>query len=228
MSPVLAFARQNGWGQLLGRASGGLQRRLRDGLVARQLGSPGFRVGRSPRLLGLDRMTIGPDFHAGDALWLEAVIQYAEGGAGAHYDPQLTIGCSTRLSDNVHIGCLHRVTIGDHLLCGSRVLISDHGHGRYRDADASDPAIPPAQRPLFSTAPVLIGNNVWLGDGVAVLAGAIIGDGCVIGANAVVTGLIPPGTLAVGAPARGVRQWNAEARTWLPLTMRNLPVSEPR
>lgn len=217
MSPYLDFARQNGWVHLLGRAGGGLQRRLRDRLTARQLRSPGFRVGRSPRLLGLHRLTIGPDFHAGDALWLEAVVGYAEGDANQKFEPLLTIGSFTRLSDNVHIGCLHRVTIGDHLLCGSRVLISDHSHGRYSGPDASDPAVPPARRPLVSTAPVSIGNNVWLGDGVAVLAGAQIGDGCVIGANSVVTGRIPPGTLAVGAPARAIRQWDAEARTWLPL-----------
>ena len=190
---------------------------MRDGLTARRLGAPGFRAGRSPRLLGLHRISLGSNFHAGDALWLEAVVQYVEGGAEANFDPQLTIGRSARLSDNVHIACLDRVTIGDHLLCGSRVLISDHSHGQYSGPGATDPAIPPAQRPLVSTAPVRIGNNVWLGDGVAVLAGADVGDGCVIGANSVVTGFLPPGTLAVGAPARGIRQWNAAARPWLPL-----------
>ena len=217
MSGGLVFVKQHGWAQLLRRAGPGLQRRIRDGVTARQLGAPGFRAGRSPRLLGLSHMTIGADFHAGDALWLEAVIRYGEGGAMAHFAPGLTVGISARLSDNVHVGCLDRITIGDHLLCGSRVLISDHGHGRYSGPDASDPAIPPAHRPLASAAPVSIGNNVWLGDGVAVLAGAQIGDGCVIGANSVVTGPIPPQTIAVGAPARVIRRWSPGARAWLPV-----------
>ena len=217
MMPGVAFARQNGWAQLLGRAGSRLQRRVRDSLTARQLGAPGFRAGHLPRLLGLSHITLGPDFHAGDALWLEAVIRYGEGGQAQQFEPKLTIGSSARLSDNVHIGCLDQVSIGDHLLCGSRVLISDHSHGRYSGSDASDPAVPPAQRPLASAAPVRIGHNVWLGDGVAVLAGAEIGDGCVIGANSVVTGPLAPGTLAVGAPARAIRQWNPAARMWLPI-----------
>lgn len=217
MSAGFAFARQNGWVQLLWRAGVGLQRRVRDATVARRLAAPGFRAGRAPRLLGLGHISLGPDFHAGDALWLEAVVAYGEGPSTERFEPQLTIGASARLSDNVHIGCLRHISIGDHLLCGSRVLISDHSHGRYSGPEASDPAIPPAQRALVSAAPVRIGHNVWLGDGVAVLAGADIGDGCVIGANAVVTGVIPPGTLAVGAPARALRRWSSEDRTWLPV-----------
>jgi lipopolysaccharide O-acetyltransferase len=48
-----------------------------------------------------------------------------------------------------------------------------------------------------------------------VLAGATIGDGAVIGANSVVTGHIPGGTIAVGAPARPVRRWDEASRQWL-------------
>lgn len=204
----------NAWPSLGFRAARSAGRRLRDGLVARQLHSPGLRCGHSPRLLGLSHMDIGVDFHAGDALWLEAVLRYGD----QRFTPSLQIGAHARLSDNVHIGCLANISIGDHLLCGSRVLISDHLHGRYDgDATCSDPATPPAQRTLFSPAPVCIGRNVWLGDGVAVLAGAVIGDGCVVGANAVVTGTLPSNTVAVGVPAKAIRRWQAASRTWLPL-----------
>lgn len=158
-------------------------------------------------------MEIGPDFHARDAVWLEAVLQYGD----QRFEPRLVIGPHARLSDNVHIGCLRQITIGAHLLCGSRVLISDHAHGSYSGVGGSDPAIPPAERQLHSSGPVTIGDNVWLGDGVAVLAGALIGDGCVVGANSVVTGSLPPRTLAVGAPARPVRAWDDSEQAWLPL-----------
>ena len=217
MSDISGFARANGWAQLLPRVGAGLLRRGRDGFTARRLAAPGFRVGRAPRLLGLSHMTIGPDFRAGDGLWLEAVVGYGEGPTGAVFTPRLSIGASARLSDHVHIACLDRVTVGDHLLCGSRVLISDHAHGRYDGPGACDPATPPAQRALFSPAPVTIGRNVWLGDGVAVLAGAQIGDGCVIGANSVVTGPIPSATIAVGSPARPIRRWDPGSRIWVPI-----------
>lgn len=215
MDKPLAFARHNGWHQLAGRVLAGGFRRQRDRLTARTLGSRGFRAGRAPRLLGLSHMSIGEDFHAGDSLWLEAVVSYAEGAPGTEFYPQLTIGTSARLSDFVHIASLGRVTIGNHLLSGSRVLISDHAHGCYGGPGSSDPAIPPAQRPLHLPAPVRIGDNVWLGDGVAVLAGAEIGDGCIIGANSVVTGPIPAGTVAAGAPARVLRRWHAELGDWV-------------
>ena len=214
MNSAREFARSNGWPELAWRAGSSLQRRLRDQVTARKLGAPGFRAGRAPRLLGLSHIHLGEDFHAGDALWLEAVLHYGE----QQFRPELQIGPHARLSDNVHIGCLHRVTIGAHLLCGSRVLISDHAHGRYDDSSwASDPAEPPEHRALHAPGPVFIGEKVWLGDGVAVLAGARIGNGAVIGANAVVTGDIPAGTVAVGAPAQPIRRWNQLAHGWLPI-----------
>ena len=220
MIAPISFARNNGWPELGRRAGVSALRRVRDRMTARHLAAPGFRAGGSPRLLGLSHMSIGSDFSAGDGLWLEAVLSYGVGEVRVELKPRLSIGVSARLSDNVHIACLDRLAIGDHLLCGSHVLISDHSHGRY-DGDLegqptpSDPVTPPALRPLYSRSPVRIGNNVWLGDGVAVLAGAEIGDGCVIGANSVVAGPIPPQTMAVGAPARPIRRWDQATRTWL-------------
>ena len=211
----------HGWFNLPQHALISLGRKLRDRLWAHHLDAPGFRAARSPRLLGASALHLGPDFHARDFLWLEAIAAYTGAGNTTHFQPEIRIGRSARLSDNVHIACIDRVTIGDHLLCGSGVLISDHAHGSYRGTGtgtaASDPATPPAQRPLVSAGPVLIGDNVWLGDRVTVLAGAVLGDGCIVGANSVVTGVIPPQTIAVGAPAKPIRRWCAESRSWLPL-----------
>jgi len=213
LSRFSQLARENGWAQALLRIAVGAARRFRDSFTARKLSAPGFRAGRGPRLLGLSHMRVGSNFNAGDSLWLEAVVEYA----GQQFSPQLVIGDNATLSDAVHIACLHSITIGSGLLSGSGVLISDHAHGVYRGADQSDPAIAPAQRPLYSAGDIVIGKNVWLGDGVVVLAGARIGDGAVIGANSVVTGTIPAATIAIGAPAKAVRRWDEESRQWLPI-----------
>jgi len=55
-------------------------------------------------------------------------------------------------------------------------------------------------------APVRIGNRVWLGSDVTVLRGVAIGDDTVVGARSVVTRDLPPRVLAVGNPARPVRE----------------------
>jgi acetyltransferase-like isoleucine patch superfamily enzyme len=62
-----------------------------------------------------------------------------------------------------------------------------------------------------------IGTHVWLGQGVRVLKGARIGDNCIIGSRALVTGDIPAGSIAVGVPARVVRQgvtWDRRRLPW--------------
>ena len=53
---------------------------------------------------------------------------------------------------------------------------------------------------------IAIGDDVWLGARVFVAAGVTIGDGCVVSAGSVVTKSLPPGSVAVGIPARIVRR----------------------
>lgn len=58
-----------------------------------------------------------------------------------------------------------------------------------------------------------IGEGTWLGENVCVI-GAKIGKHCVIGANSVVTKDIPDYSIAVGAPARIIKQYNFKENVW--------------
>lgn len=58
---------------------------------------------------------------------------------------------------------------------------------------------------IISSGSIEIGNDVWIGTQTVILSGAKIGDGAVIGANSVVTGVIPPFSIAVGSPAKVVK-----------------------
>jgi acetyltransferase-like isoleucine patch superfamily enzyme len=98
-----------------------------------------------------------------------------------------------------HITAVNRIVIGDNLLTGRFVLITDNSHGSFRKDELS---IHPSSRPITSKGEVIIGNNVWLGDKVSILPGVHIGDGCIIGANSVVTHSIPPFSIAAGNPAK--------------------------
>ena len=59
----------------------------------------------------------------------------------------------------------------------------------------------------------MIGNDCWIGAGAVFLDGAEIGDGCIVGANAVVIGKFPNNTIIAGMPAKviGNRGRNAKS-----------------
>ena len=63
--------------------------------------------------------------------------------------------------------------------------------------------------------PVVIGDGSWIGAGSVILPGARIGKHVAIGANSVVNGIIPDYSVAVGSPAKVIKQYS-ELAGWLP------------
>jgi acetyltransferase-like isoleucine patch superfamily enzyme len=98
------------------------------------------------------------------------------------------------------------VTIGDAVLIAPQVKILAVNH-QFADLDRAvlDQGI--------SSRGIVIEDGAWIGAGAAVLDGVRVGAGAVIGANAVVTRDIPPHCVALGAPARVVRDLRAEHLT---------------
>ena len=126
----------------------------------------------------------------------------------------LIIGKNARLGDFVHINADESVTIGDNLLTASKVFISDANHGMYKGEDQSDPATNPSERNI-STSPVVIGDNVWIGENAIVLAGSHIGNGCIVGANTLINGnSYPDGVMIVGTPGRIIKKYNKTTKKW--------------
>lgn len=164
-------------------------------------------------IIGLNYMTIGARFRAGIFLRLEAVARYGP----QNFSPRIVIKDNVEVNDFVHIGASNYIEIGNNVLMASKVYISDHNHGTYSGDDQSDPEVAPSQRLLDSGSSVIIEDNVWLGEFVSVLPGVTIGKGSIIGANSVVTKDIPPYSIALGAPARVVKQYNPASRRWEPV-----------
>ncbi len=126
----------------------------------------------------------------------------------------LYFGQNVQLNDYVHIAVAKLVIIGNNVLIASKVFISDHDHGNYSgDSDHDSPEQSPVSRRL-QCSEVVIEDNVWLGEMVSVLPGSYIGFGSVIGAGSVVKGRIPPRSIAVGVPAKVIKQFNPATGRW--------------
>lgn len=193
---------------LLQRVSG----RLRRQLWSRRLGTRVASLGPLCQIVGHRHLRIGSGFRAGRMLWLEAV----EGYGTQTFTPRLSIGERVSCSDAVHIACAFELHIGNDVLMGSKVHVTDHNHGLYQGVGPqSSPEEPPGARELHG-APVHIGDRVFLADHVVVLPGSRIGNGVVVGANAVVRGTLPDNTLCVGAPARPIKRFDPASGAWIP------------
>ena len=110
----------------------------------------------------------------------------------------LRIGEGTVIGAYFVVSCHELVSIGDRVLMSDRVFITDADH------EYGDPSKSVVSQGM-KTAPTRIGDDCWIGIGVAILKGVSIGDHCVIGANSVVTQDVPPMAVVAGNPARVVR-----------------------
>ncbi len=128
----------------------------------------------------------------------------------------IKIGKNVQINDNVHIGAIEQIDIHDNVLIASKVFITDHNHGTYSGDRQDSPLSPPSSRPLFSK-PVIIKENVWIGEFVSVLPGVTIGEGAIIGTSSVVNKDIPPYTIAVGVPARVIKKFDFNINKWIPI-----------
>lgn len=117
--------------------------------------------------------------------------------------PSIRIGNNCTIGEYTQISACSSIVISDGLLTGRFVYIGDNSHGGLSYEEAS---ISPNQRDLLSRGPVMIGKNVWIGDKVTILGGITIGDNVIIGANSVVTHDIPSNCVAVGSPAKVIKQ----------------------
>ena len=108
------------------------------------------------------------------------------------------------IGDNVHIGIGTIISAMDKITIGHDTLIAEYV--TIRDQDHKVEAGKITAQNGFVSAPIHIGDNVWIGAKATILKGVTIGDNVVIGANSVVTKSIPSNTIAAGIPAKPIRQ----------------------
>jgi acetyltransferase-like isoleucine patch superfamily enzyme len=162
-----------------------------------------FHVYSPASIKGNQYISIGKKFNTLDGLRLECWDSFGNDV----FKPKLIIGNNVIMNRNVHIGCIEKVVIGDNVLFASNIFISDHQHGYI---DKRDLGIIPGSRSLITRGPVIIENNVWIGENVAIMPNVTIGKGCIIGANSVVTKSFPKNSVLAGVPAKLIKSLESE------------------
>lgn len=114
--------------------------------------------------------------------------------------------------DSVLVGpvfmCNERIVVGRRVVISYNVTIADSDFHpldpelRKQDAIANAPGGDRSKRPPVISAPVIIGDDVWIGIGAIILKGVRLGAGCRIGPGAVVTSNVPVGVSVFGNPAQ--------------------------
>lgn len=184
--------------------------KVKSKLLAQLFHAPGLYLGRGCVVRGVGHIRFGCNVYAHSNLWLEAVVQYRD----QQFTPTIEIGDDVSFSDSVHVTCIQSIILKKGILMGSRVYISDHNHGIYKGPGQSHPAEPPSRRRLGGGGPVIIGENVWIGDNVIILGPLVIGDGAVIASNAVVRQDVAPQTIVAGIPAKPIKRFDEATGTW--------------
>ncbi len=134
----------------------------------------------------------------GRGVWIEPPLHVAY-GTNTHLGDDVYVNFGLTLVDDVE------VFVGDRVMFAPHVTITSTGH----------PVHPELRRDgsQFS-APVRIGDDVWIGAGAVLLPGVTVGRGSVVGAGSVVTADVPPMTVVAGTPARVLRAITDADREW--------------
>ena len=120
------------------------------------------------RIIGAEYMTIGRHFYSLSGLRLECIDAYNN----QRFSPKLIIGDNVTFNSDCHVGVVNLVKIGNNVLIGSHVLITDHSHGKLEKTEN-----PFNKREIISKGPVIIEDNVWIGENVCILPNVTIGGG---------------------------------------------------
>ncbi len=115
------------------------------------------------------------------------------------------IGNKTRIG----LGCtlIGPVTIGNDVRLAQNVVLSGLNHN-YKDISL------PISEQGITTSPIVVMDETWIGSNSVILPGVTIGKHCVIAAGSVVTKSISDYCIAAGNPARILKQYNFETKTW--------------
>ncbi len=146
-----------------------------------------------PWVHGSGELLVGDHVHISGKLGIHFAASFVE-------RPRLVIGDHTDLSHDVRFVVGREIRLGSHVQVAGGVTFRDSG-GHPTDPGQRKAGAAPD---LADVRPVIVHDNVWIGTGVLVMPGTEIGEGSIVSAHSVVSGVIHPYSVVAGNPARRI------------------------
>ena len=149
-------------------------------------------------LADIEESVRGTNITIADHVMIDAFVKIKPAGGSG----DVVVGRGTAINSGTVIYTGNGVTIGEDVAIAANCTFAPTNHALARDQRIVDQGFLP------SRGGILVEDDVWIGANVVLLDGAILRQGCVIGAGAVVRGEMPPYSINYGVPAttQGYRQ----------------------
>lgn len=144
----------------------------------------------------------------GDNTTILSNVRLAVYGSGSKANITIGNNCYIGFCFSALASVEANIEIGDNVFFASNVLVTNENHGINPESTT------PYMDQKLSAQDVKIGNGCWIGEKVSILSGVTIGEKCIIGAGSIVTKSIPSYSIAVGNPARIIKQYNFYTKRW--------------
>jgi acetyltransferase-like isoleucine patch superfamily enzyme len=130
-------------------------------------------IGKDCFLLGGKYIEVGEDTF----IARHSVVTCWDEYQGEILTPYIKIGDNCSIGEYCHITSTNSIIIGNGVLTGRRVTITDNSHG---ESLRNEMNIPPAKRKIYSKGPIIIEDNVWIGDKACIMGGVHVGKGAIL------------------------------------------------
>lgn len=155
------------------------------------------------RLINPENILLGDNVYIYKNFRIETLNRWNED----KYFPKIKVGNNVNIEQNLHMTCANEIEIGDNTSILGYVLITDINHD-YTDINIS------SKHQNLIVKEIKIGKSCFIGMGAKILPGTELGDNCIVGSNAVVSGKFPDNSVIAGIPARIIKQYDNSEKKW--------------
>jgi acetyltransferase-like isoleucine patch superfamily enzyme len=185
-------------------------KRIKAKLYTAFLSSDFYKIGKGSTIIpplrykNLFNIQIGNDVLIHSNCWINAPNAF-----GNKSSPALIIQDHVRIGMEATISAANKIVIEEHVLLARNVYISDHGH------EFHNINMPISQQGIRKVSEIRIGAGTWIGQNAVILPGSKIGRSCVVGANSVVSSIIPDYSVVAGIPAKIIEKYDEAEGKWI-------------